>query len=192
MAAVCGTLLRASVRRAPASSAANSRLCSSSRPAADKIPKTSIERPAPHSSHDWIGPPHPLSNLRPIIYRVPAHESPLESRLRTLRQQTEDWNHHFWTKQNVTFSKEKESFIISQLKSKGLSLRDEQGRRRSLDSEEMAVFYKSFLDRNKTRHADYNKEWYRRNFSITLLMARVALQNMWKTVQQRSSKKNKT
>lgn len=31
------------------------------------------------------------------------------------------------------------------------------GRRRTLDSEEMAVFYKSFLDKNQTRHADYNK-----------------------------------
>lgn len=31
------------------------------------------------------------------------------------------------------------------------------GRRRSLNSEEMAVFYKSFLDRNRIRHANYNK-----------------------------------
>lgn len=31
------------------------------------------------------------------------------------------------------------------------------GRRRSLNSEEMAVFYKSFLDKNRIRHADYNK-----------------------------------
>ncbi|CAG5866925.1 unnamed protein product [Menidia menidia] len=82
---------------------------------------------------------------------------------------------------------EKEAFIISQLKAKGLTLRDEKGRRRALDSEEMAVFYKSFLDKNRVRHANYNKEWYRRNFTITLLMARVALRSLWKTV---SKKKN--
>uniref|UniRef100_A0A8C6S607 Uncharacterized protein n=1 Tax=Neogobius melanostomus TaxID=47308 RepID=A0A8C6S607_9GOBI len=26
---------------------------------------------------------------------------------------------------------------------------------------------------------NYEKEWYRRNFTITFLMARVTLQNMW-------------
>ncbi|KAG7232948.1 hypothetical protein INR49_005800 [Caranx melampygus] len=160
-------------------SAASSRLCSSTQATQqDKTPKRSAFRPAASSTHDWIGPPNPLSNLRPIVYHVPENETELERRLRHLRQETEDWNHDFWTKQNITFSKEKDSFIMSQLKVKGLTVRDEQGRRRTLSSEEMAVFYKSFLDKNRTRHADYNKEWYRRNFTITLLMARVALNNM--------------
>ncbi|XP_035530418.1 cytochrome c oxidase assembly factor 8, partial [Morone saxatilis] len=89
------------------------------------------------------------------------------------------------------FLQQKEAFIISQLNAKGLTVRDEQGRRRTLNSEEMAVFYKSFLDTNRVRHANYNNEWYRRNFTITLLMARVALNNMWKTVtDRRSGKKN--
>uniref|UniRef100_A0A3P8RXX5 Cytochrome c oxidase assembly factor 8 n=1 Tax=Amphiprion percula TaxID=161767 RepID=A0A3P8RXX5_AMPPE len=71
----------------------------------DKTPKTSTFRPAASSTHDWIGPPNPLSNLRPIVYHVPENESELEKRLRHLRQETEDWNHEFWTKQNITFSK---------------------------------------------------------------------------------------
>ncbi|XP_073339047.1 cytochrome c oxidase assembly factor 8 [Pagrus major] len=175
-------------------SAASSRPCSSKQATQqDRRPKRSPFRPAPSSTHDWIGPPNPLSNLRPIIYHVPENETELEKRLRHLRQETEDWNHDFWTRQNITFSKEKETFIISQLKAKGLTVRDEQGRRRALSSEEMAVFYKSFLDKNRIRHANYNKEWYRRNFTITLLMARVALNNMWKTVSDRySRKKNST
>ncbi|TRY87159.1 hypothetical protein DNTS_024225 [Danionella cerebrum] len=52
----------------------------------------------------------------------------------------------------------------------------------TLSHEEMAVFYKHFLDTNITRHATYNREWYKRNFTITLLMARVTLQNTWRTV----------
>ncbi|KAA8589321.1 cytochrome c oxidase assembly factor 8 [Etheostoma spectabile] len=156
-----------------------------------KTPKRSPFRPAASSTHDWIGPPNPLSNLRPIVYHVPGNESELEKRLRHLRQETEDWNHDFWTRQNISYSKEKDAFIFSSLKAKGLTVRDEHGRRRALDSEEMAVFYKSFLETNRLRHADYNKEWYRRNFTITLLMARVALKNMWRTVTERhSSKKN--
>ncbi|XP_042356986.1 cytochrome c oxidase assembly factor 8 [Plectropomus leopardus] len=183
-----------SLRAACSSPAVNSRQCSSKLATQqDKKPKRSPLRPAASSTHDWIGPPNPLSNLRPIVYRVPENESELEKRLRHLRQETEDWNHDFWTKQNISFSKEKEAFIISQLKAKGLTVRDEQGRRRTLNSEEMAVFYKSFLDTNRIRHANYNKEWYRRNFTITLLMARVALKNMWRTISERqNSKKDNT
>ncbi|RVE66344.1 hypothetical protein OJAV_G00106260 [Oryzias javanicus] len=155
----------------------------------DKAAKRSPLRPEPSPTHDWIGPPNPLSNLRPIIYRIPEEESELEKRLRNLRQETEDWNHKFWTKQNLNFSKEKEAFLVSQLSVKGLTLRDPDGRRRSLSSEEMAVFYKSFLDKNRIRHASYNKEWYRRNFTITLLMARVVLSSMWRTFTQRWNRK---
>ncbi|XP_070698747.1 cytochrome c oxidase assembly factor 8 [Pempheris klunzingeri] len=170
--------------------ATSSRLCSSEQKSQkDKTVKRSPFRPAASSTHDWIGPPNPLSNLRPIIYRIPENESELEKRLRHLRQETEDWNHDFWSKQNVTFSKEKDAFIMSQLNSKSLTLHDEQGRRRALSSEEMAVFYKSFLDRNRVRHANYNNEWYRRNFTITFLMARIALNDLWRTVANRLSSK---
>ncbi|CAJ1074562.1 cytochrome c oxidase assembly factor 8 [Xyrichtys novacula] len=175
-------------------SAANSRLCSSKQATQkDRKPKRSPFKPAANSTHDWIGPPNPLSNLRPIVYHIPENETELEKRLRHLRQETEDWNHNFWTKQNITFTKEKEAFIFSQLKAKGLTARDEQGRRRTLSSEEMAEFYKSFLDHNRARHAKYNKEWYRRNFTITLLMARVSFSSIMKTVTDRfRGKKNST
>lgn len=193
--AVARSLLRDSVRPVLGFSSANTRLCSSTAPkpsTQQKKAKTSIQKPAPSPTHDWIGPPNALSNLRPIVYRVPERESQLEQRLRRLRQDTEDWNHHFWAKQNTTFSKNKESFIAAQLSAKGLSRRDEKGRRRTLDSEEMAVFYKNFLDENRTRHANYNKEWYRRNFTITFLMARVAVQNLWKHLSSYNSKKSLT
>ncbi|KAL4656354.1 apoptogenic protein 1, mitochondrial-like [Arapaima gigas] len=141
--------------------------------------------PAAGSKHDWIGPPDWLSNLRPILYHIPENESPLERRLRCLRQETEDWNHKFWANQNTTFCKEKEEFILSRLTAKGLNLRDEDGGRRTLSSEEMAVFYKDFLDKNCEKHASYNREWYRRNFTITLLMAQVFLHRTWSRLSNR-------
>ncbi|KAK2852734.1 hypothetical protein Q7C36_007935 [Tachysurus vachellii] len=147
--------------------------------------------PAPASKYDWIGPPDKLSNLRPIIYHIPENETTLERKLRHLRQDTEDWNHDFWTRQNITFSKEKEEYIQSQLKAKGLTERDENGRKRNLNSEEMATFYKHFLDKNYEKHAAYNKEWYQRNFTITTLMARVTLHNFWSTVIGRARSKSK-
>lgn len=189
MAATTTTTLVTTTWRSLSCRGAGRRLCSS---AQVNKPKRSAFKPAAGSTHDWIGPPNPLSNLRPIVYHVPENESELEKRLRHLRQETEDWNHEFWADQNVTFTKDKEAFIISQLKAKGLTLRDEDGRRRALTSEEMAVFYKSFLDTNRRRHADYNREWYRRNFTITLLMARVALSSMWRTVTDRKNRRTPT
>ncbi|KAM6961255.1 cytochrome c oxidase assembly factor 8 [Aplochiton taeniatus] len=147
--------------------------------------------PSADSTKNWIGPPDRLSNLRPIIYHIPENESALEKRLRCLRQDTDDWNHKFWTKQNVTFNKEKDDFILAQLKSKGLSERDKTGRKINLTSEEMAVFYKQFLDANRRRHSDYNKEWYRRNFAITVLMSRVAIGSAWTRLSERKSGRKK-
>ncbi|KAM9842146.1 cytochrome c oxidase assembly factor 8 [Aulostomus maculatus] len=170
-----------------------SRRCASKpAPQRCKSPKRSNFRPTPDSTHDWVGPPNPLSNLRPIVYHISENETELEKRVRCLRQETEDWNHKFWTEQNISFSKEKDAFIISKLKAKGLSIRDKQGHRHSLNSEEMAVFYKSFLDKNRIRHANYNKEWYRRNFTITLLMAQVTLHKAWQRTIKRWSAASKT
>lgn len=135
--------------------------------------------PPSQSCHDWIGPPDKYSNLRPIHFFVPENESPLERKLRRLRQETQDWNQQFWTNQNRAFQKEKEEFIRSRLKAKGLAMSAESGDRVSLSAEEMADFYKAFLSRNFEKHVLYNRDWYRRNLTITFLMARVALQQAW-------------
>ncbi|XP_030659643.1 apoptogenic protein 1, mitochondrial isoform X2 [Nomascus leucogenys] len=81
--------------------------------------------PPRKSCHDWIGPPDKYSNLRPVHFYIPENESPLEQKLRKLRQETQEWNQQFWANQNLTFSKEKEEFIHSRLKTKGLGLRTE-------------------------------------------------------------------
>ncbi|XP_060117339.1 cytochrome c oxidase assembly factor 8 [Heteronotia binoei] len=142
--------------------------------------RTSGFQPPSHSCHDWIGPPDPNSNIRPIIFYIPKHESPLERRLRELRQETQAWNQQFWANQNVSFRKEKEEFIQSRLKAKGLELRDEQGKKVTLNAEEMAEFYKNFFNKNFEKHLMYNRDWYKRNFTITFLMGRVAFQRAWR------------
>ncbi|XP_059230094.1 cytochrome c oxidase assembly factor 8 isoform X2 [Mustela nigripes] len=83
--------------------------------------------PPRKSCHDWIGPPDKHSNLRPVHFYVPKNESPLEQKLRQLRQETQEWNQQFWAKQNLTFRKEKEEFIRSRLKARGLDPRAGSG-----------------------------------------------------------------
>ncbi|XP_028558320.2 cytochrome c oxidase assembly factor 8 isoform X2 [Podarcis muralis] len=136
--------------------------------------------PPSHSCHDWIGPPDRCSNLRPVIFYISKHESPLERRLRELRQETQVWNQQFWADQNISFRKEKEEFVYSKLKAKGLQLRDEKGQKITLSAEEMAEFYKAFLSKNFKKHFYYNRDWYKRNFTITFLMGQVAFEKACK------------
>ncbi|XP_040189650.1 cytochrome c oxidase assembly factor 8 [Rana temporaria] len=132
--------------------------------------------PPAQSKNDWIGPPDRFSNLRPIKFFVPKDESHLERKLRELRQETHEWNQRFWENQNLSFFKEKEAFIISKLSALGLGLKDEQGRKRTLDADVMADFYQDFLSKNFEKHTHYNREWYKRNLEITFLMGKVKLQ----------------
>ncbi|XP_075609561.1 cytochrome c oxidase assembly factor 8 isoform X2 [Balearica regulorum gibbericeps] len=112
--------------------------------------------PPAHSCNDWIGPPDKHSNLRPVIFYVPPEESPLERRLREARQEAQACDQHFWAQHNRTFRQEKEEFIYSRLKAKGLEMRDETGQKATLNAEEMADFYKDFLSKNFRKHMQYN------------------------------------
>uniref|UniRef100_A0A8C5JBH9 Cytochrome c oxidase assembly factor 8 n=1 Tax=Junco hyemalis TaxID=40217 RepID=A0A8C5JBH9_JUNHY len=132
-------------------------------------------RPPPHSHSDWIGPPDKHSNLRPVIFYVPPEESALERRLREARQEAQASNQRFWARHNRAFRQEKEEFIYSRLKAKGLEMRDESGQKATLSAEEMADFYKDFLSKNLKKHLQYNRDWYKHNFRITFLMGQVAL-----------------
>ena len=66
---------------------------------------------APNSSEndDWIGPPDPDSNLRPIKLHISENESPTEKRYRQLREETHAWNQEFWAKHNKDF------FLVSKI-----------------------------------------------------------------------------
>ncbi|CAH6852910.1 cytochrome c oxidase assembly factor 8 [Phodopus roborovskii] len=144
--------------------------------------------PPRQSCHDWIGPPDKYSNLRPVHFHIPENESPLEQRLRELRQETQEWNQQFWANQNLAFNKEKEEFIHSRLQAKGLGLRTASGQRTTLDAEEMADFYKEFLSRNFQKHMCYNRDWYKRNFAITFFMGKVALERVWSKLSRKQKK----
>ncbi|KAM9014257.1 kinesin light chain 1 isoform 4-T4 [Ara ararauna] len=113
--------------------------------------------PPAHSRNDWIGPPDKHSNLRPVIFYVPPEESPLERRLREARQEAQACDQRFWAQHNRAFRQEKEEFIYSRLKAKGLEMRDETGQKATLNAEEMADFYKDFLSKNFRKHMQYNR-----------------------------------
>lgn len=54
---------------------------------------------------DYIGPPDPKSNLRPVMLYKPKNESALEEKLRLKRMEVEEWNQNIWAKHNDEFYK---------------------------------------------------------------------------------------
>lgn len=64
---------------------------------------------------DLIGPPDPVSNLRPVVRKIALHETFLQQKLRVLQDETQAWNQHFWSEHNKKFIKVKLVCIISVL-----------------------------------------------------------------------------
>lgn len=58
-----------------------------------------------HDNVDLIGPPDPLSNLRPVIRRRLLNETPSQQRLREAQDDTQAWNQEFWSEHNIRFLK---------------------------------------------------------------------------------------
>ncbi|XP_017880377.1 APOPT family protein CG14806, mitochondrial [Ceratina calcarata] len=118
-----------------------------------------LKLPTPSAHCDLIGPPDPISNIRPIIVARSENESKLEKIYREAREDTQTWNQHFWTKHNIRFIKERKQFQEN-LKKEGKT---------SITADDMSVFYKEFLDKNWHTHFNYNIAWYRRNIKLLFL-----------------------
>ena len=127
--------------------------------------------------YDLIGPPRNISNLRPVKFAVGSEETELQEKLRTLRQQTQKFNHEWWTKHNTDFKVGREEFIKDILKTKYPNEQDKT----TLSADEMSIFYRDFMNKHWKSHLDYNKEWQRRNWTIIWLMFKVKLQSVFKS-----------
>ncbi|XP_015119843.1 apoptogenic protein 1, mitochondrial [Diachasma alloeum] len=117
---------------------------------------------------DMVGPPDPVSNLRPVAFAKPQTETEVEKEFREAREATQEWNNKFWSEHNARFIAERKEFQ-SKLKAEG---------KESVTADEMSVFYKKFLDSNWKNHVNYNYSWYKQNIKILFLEVRVRLSKM--------------
>ncbi|XP_017480752.1 PREDICTED: APOPT family protein CG14806, mitochondrial isoform X2 [Rhagoletis zephyria] len=123
------------------------------------------ERPDPTAiPQDYVGPPDKLSNIRPFVRHIPKDETDNESRLRVMQEEVENWNHEFWSRHNQSFYNERQEFI-------GTS-------KTEVSADKMSEFYKTFLDKNRKTHLQYNYIWYKKNFEMLKLSFRVYLERL--------------
>nr|XP_012221094.1 PREDICTED: APOPT family protein CBG23705, mitochondrial isoform X2 [Linepithema humile] len=63
-----------------------------------------------NQQHDIIGPPDPVSNLRPVVFACSPKETYLEKKYRKLKEETQEWNQAFWSQHNINFVEERKQF----------------------------------------------------------------------------------
>ncbi|GFY55731.1 apoptogenic protein 1, mitochondrial [Trichonephila inaurata madagascariensis] len=114
----------------------------------------------------WVGPPHPVSNIRLKFFPNSAEQSKEEEDFYTQSRKTQEWNHQYWEAHNKDFQESRKLFIEQVSKEKNIS-KDEVA-----DSEEMAHFYEKFLKKNHSKHIRYNWDWYKKNFILLYLAAK--------------------
>ncbi|KAL0946842.1 hypothetical protein HGRIS_013010 [Hohenbuehelia grisea] len=166
------------------------------------MPKMSVLRPFVHRSlvvskrsfHvsppalDLVGPPDPISHLRPVIYdaiTIPSGlntngrtnhpysltefsssaepQQPLELQFRMQRQQLDAFHHAFWSDSNTRFEAGKAAVLASLPPNSSVHAKEDA----------LSEFYRGWLSQEAPRTDAYTAEWRRRNTACIALAASV-------------------
>ncbi|GJJ72184.1 apoptogenic protein 1 [Entomortierella parvispora] len=122
--------------------------------------------PATNTDKFLVGTPHPVSNLRPVLYPVPKNESEDDRIFRERRERVDAFNQNFWVNNNTMFNKAKAEYEAK--------IRAQNGNV-AVTTEELSVFYKDFLDKAYERQMNYNRQWWVENIGLLLPAAKAAV-----------------
>ncbi|KAF9131404.1 hypothetical protein BGW39_001834 [Mortierella sp. 14UC] len=122
--------------------------------------------PAQNRDKFLVGNPHPVSNLRPVLYPIPASESKEDRLFREQRERVDAFNQNFWVNNNAMFNKAKAEYEEK--------IRAQNGNH-PVTTDELSVFYKDFLDKAYERQLNYNRQWWIENISLLLPAAKAAV-----------------
>ncbi|KAJ7172458.1 hypothetical protein C8R46DRAFT_1259165 [Mycena filopes] len=135
--------------------------------------------------YDRVGPSHPISNMRAIIYDEhtppsksrfhpyslhefdPRQTSPYDLQWKLQRQQLDEFHHAFWLeapKSNTRFERGKDE-ALSRLPPTATPLDKERA---------LSEFYRHWVVQEERRTGAYTDEWRQRNMASIILAFRVA------------------
>ena len=121
--------------------------------------------------YDLIGPPDKISNIRKYKIAIPENESKYELQYRLAREKLDEFNHQYWSQQNLKYNFERQKYLKS---IKSLNIKNNETTN-ELDSNLMSTFYKNYLDDSFITHYNYNRQWYSYNFQLLLPALKVFL-----------------
>lgn len=106
-----------------------------------------------------VSKPQKLSRLRYVNIVIPSDETEEERAYRLQYESLQDWNNKYWAENNELFTKAKQEYIKNNFSDVG-SHED------ALSHDQLAPFYKHFLEQNRQRHVNYNSIWYRHHLNL--------------------------
>jgi len=128
-----------------------------------------------------VGPPHPISHLRPVVYDDLPSSHPLRHRhpyslkefkggprddelyWKLQRQDLDAFNHEFWADNNIRFEEAKQT-VLESLPESSTPLDRERA---------LSDFYRKWLIQETRRQSEYTDKWRRWNWVEISLATRV-------------------
>ncbi|KAJ1895642.1 hypothetical protein LPJ81_004919, partial [Coemansia sp. IMI 209127] len=102
-----------------------------------------------------VGPPHPISNIRPIRFYIPSDETLIERKYRELREHAVARDHEFWLDNNMRFEQGKTDFERHTVVTKGACTLDD-----------LSDYFKQYQVDSFDRHLEYNRYVWKRNLAM--------------------------
>ncbi|KAJ2397648.1 hypothetical protein GGI23_003458, partial [Coemansia sp. RSA 2559] len=102
-----------------------------------------------------VGPPHPISNIRPIKFYIPSDETSIERKYRELREHAVARDHEFWLDNNMRFEQGKADFERHTVVTKGACTLDD-----------LSDYFKQYQVDSFDRHLEYNRYVWKRNLAM--------------------------
>lgn len=106
-----------------------------------------------------VSKPQILSRLRYVNIIKSCDETKQERAYRLKYESLQDWNNIYWSKNNELFEREKLEYIK---KNFGDKISEDE----ALSHDQLAPFYRCFLERNRLKHVNYNKHWYKNHVAL--------------------------
>ncbi|PVF99116.1 hypothetical protein CPB86DRAFT_703866, partial [Serendipita vermifera] len=138
-----------------------------------------------------VGPPHPVSNIRPILYdgqlpdqtptnaysarEVQPHNEtsgdPHKFQLNLTLQRLDRFNHDFWLDSNTRFHSAQEKFM-QKLRPR-LDLAKTPEERATMEEEHLTQFYRQWSSNEREVQRQYTREWTRSQYSSIWFAAKM-------------------
>lgn len=106
-----------------------------------------------------VSKPEILSRLRYVNIIERRDETDAERAYRAKYEELQTWNNRYWAENNETFQREKNEYIEK-------NFGPEVSKEEALSHDQLAAFYRYFLEKNRDKHVEYNKIWYRNHAAL--------------------------
>lgn len=106
-----------------------------------------------------VSKPQILSRLRYVNIVKRCDETDQEREYRNFYESLQNWNNNYWSENNELFNKEKNEYIER-------NFGTEKSKDEALSHDQLAHFYRTFLEKNRDKHVNYNKTWYKNHFAL--------------------------